>query len=249
MDKYEEAIQLIKNARHLVVFTGAGISVDSSIPPFTGPGGLWTKYDPKFIEIGFFYDHPVESWKEIKKIFYDFMLDSCKPNLSHKTIGDWSKKGIVKEVITQNIDNLHQVGGAKVVHEFHGTTKTLTCINCGKKYDASKVSLDKLPPKCSCGGILKPDFVFYGEGINPKVLRASEEAILKADVILIIGTSGQVMPACQLPMIAKYKNKSVKVIEVNPIKSSFTTSITDLYFAMNGVDWFEQINKRWNAKH
>ena len=249
MDKFEQAIKLIKNAKHLVVFTGAGISVDSGIPPFTGKGGLWTQYDPKFIEISYFYNHPLESWKEIRKIFYDFMLDSCKPNLSHKTIGDWSKQGIVKEVITQNIDNLHQAGGAKTFLEFHGTTKTLTCTSCNKKYDASQVDLNKLPPKCSCGGILKPDFVFYGEGINPSVLHASEEAIMNADVILIIGTSGQVMPACQLPMIAKYQNKNVKVIEVNPIQSSFTNSITDLYFPMTGVKWFEEINKRWNSKN
>ena len=154
---------------------------------------------------------------------------------------------IIKEVITQNIDNLHQAGGAKVVLEFHGTTKTLTCTSCNKKYDASKVNLDKLPPKCSCGAILKPDFVFYGEGINPHILRASEEAILKADVILIIGTSGQVMPACQLPMLAKYQNKNVKIIEINPIKSAFTDTITDLYFAMSGVDWFKQINKKLNV--
>ena len=247
MDKYNEAIELIKNSKYLVVFTGAGISVDSGIPPFTGKGGLWTQYDPKFIEINYFYNHPIESWKEIKKIFYDFMLDSCKPNLSHTTIGKWAQQGIVKAVITQNIDNLHQAGGANEVYEFHGTTKTLTCTSCGKKYDASKISLDKIPPKCSCGGILKPDFVFYGEGINPEVLRKSEQAILKADVILIIGTSGQVMPACQLPMLAKYQNKNkVKVIEVNPTKSTFTNSITDLYFEMTGVEWFKEINKRWN---
>ena len=245
MDKFNEAIQLIEKSKYLVVFTGAGISVDSGIPPFTGAGGLWTKYDPQFIEIDYFYNHPLESWKEIKKIFYDFMLDSCKPNLSHTPIGEWSKQGIVKAVITQNIDNLHQAGGAKTVYEFHGTTKTLTCTSCNKKYDAIKVSLDKLPPKCSCGGILKPDFVFYGEGINLNILHSSEQKILRADVILIIGTSGQVMPACQLPMIAKYQNKNVKVIEVNPTKSSFTNSITDLYFPMSGVEWFKEINKRW----
>ena len=227
-NNFLEVSKIIKNASYLVVFTGAGISVESGIPPFTGVGGLWTKYDPKFIEINYFYNNPLESWKEIKHIFYDYMLDTSKPNLAHVTIGKWSKENLVKAVITQNIDNLHQAGGASNVIEFHGTVKTLRCLNCGRTYKDKEISLNSLPPRCKyCNGILKPNFIFYGEGIEEHAYRNALKNITKADVILIIGTSGQVMPANQLPFIAKQQNQRVKIIEVNPKTSTFTHSITD----------------------
>ena len=239
-----EVSKIIKNASYLVVFTGAGISVESGIPPFTGVGGLWTQYDPKFIEISYFYNHPLESWKEIKHIFYDYMLDTSKPNLAHITIGEWSKSNLVKAVITQNIDNLHQAGGASNVIEFHGTVKTLKCLNCGRVYKDKEISLDTLPPRCKhCNGILKPNFIFYGEGIEEHAYRNALKNITKADVILIIGTSGQVMPANQLPFIAKQQNPSVKIIEVNPKTSTFTHSITDYYFDCTAVEFFKKLNK------
>ena len=98
-NNYLEIKKIIENAKFLVVFTGAGVSVESGIPPFTGVGGLWTQYDPKFIELNYFYTHPKESWEEIKHIFYDYMLDKAKPNLAHLTIGKWSQVKKVKSNI------------------------------------------------------------------------------------------------------------------------------------------------------
>ena len=143
------------------------------------------------------------------------MLDKAKPNLAHLTIGKWSQAKKVKAIITQNIDNLHQAGGSNNVIEFHGTVKTLKCTKCGQIYRDKDISLDSLPP----------NFIFYGEGINQDVHLNALKYITKADVLLIIGTSGQVMPANQLPFIAKQQNPKVKIIEVNPNPSSFTNSM------------------------
>ena len=121
----ERAAEAIKNAKFLTAFTGAGISVESGIPPFRGQGGLWNKYDPRMIEISFFQENPEQSWSEIKKIFYSSMK-SAKPNPAHLTLAEWEKQGLLKGIITQNIDNLHQEAGSKTVYEFHGTVNYIS---------------------------------------------------------------------------------------------------------------------------
>ena len=129
----QEIINLIKKAKCLTAFTGAGISVESGIPPFRGAGGLWEKYDPKYIEIEFFYSHPKESWAEMKKIFFNSM-GVAQPNIAHKTLAKLEELGFLKGIITQNIDNLHQKAGNKKVLEYHGTIDTLVCTKCYKRY-------------------------------------------------------------------------------------------------------------------
>ncbi|MDE6477503.1 MAG: hypothetical protein K2L48_05000 [Mycoplasmoidaceae bacterium] len=169
-------------------------------------------------------------------------MDKAKPNFAHKEIGRLSKEGVVKAVITQNIDNLHQDGGATNVIEFHGTTKTLICPKCNKEFKSDKKILSSIPPKCpNCGTVLKPNFVFYGEQINPRVHDLAFDTIARADVILVIGTSGQVMPANSLPYLAKQENKEIKIIEVNPKKSTFTDAIVDLYFPIKATEFFQKI--------
>ena len=238
----KEIIDLIKNAKCLTAFTGAGISVESGIPPFRGAGGLWEKYDPKYIEIEFFYSHPKESWAEMKKIFFNSM-GVAKPNTAHKTLAKLEEMGFLKGIITQNIDNLHQKAGNKKVLEYHGTIDTLVCTKCSKKYKTNDTDLTPDLPSCSCGGILKPDFVFYGEGINPQVYQDSLALALKTDVMFVVGTSGEVMPACSLPMVAKQQNGAV-IIEVNTLPSTYTASLSDYYFEQKAGDFFGEIAKR-----
>ncbi|MBQ4493038.1 MAG: NAD-dependent deacylase [Elusimicrobiaceae bacterium] len=234
----QEIIDLIKKAKFLTAFTGAGISVESGIPPFRGAGGLWEKYDPKYIEIEFFYSHPQESWAEMKKIFFNSM-GVAKPNTAHKTLAVLENKGFLKGIITQNIDNLHQKAGSKKVLEYHGTIETLVCTKCLKRYKTKDTDLSAALPKCSCGGVLKPDFVFYGEGINPQVYQESLELTLKTDVMIVVGTSGEVMPACSLPLTAK--QNGAKIIEVNTLPSSYTGSISDYFFQEKAGDFFAKI--------
>ena len=236
----KQAAALIKHASYGVVFTGAGVSVESGIAPFTGQGGLWNQYDPKYIEINFFQRNPAESWREMKKIFFTDM-DEASPNKAHEVIAKLEQKGFVKGVITQNIDGLHQRAGSKNVQEFHGTIHTLSCVQCARKYKLEDVNLEEEPPLCFCGGVLKPDFVFYGEGIPPLAYEKSLEMAQNADVMLIVGTAGQVMPACSLPLTAK--QFGAKIIEVNPLPSAFTDSVTDLYFPQKAGEFFAALEK------
>ena len=240
MNEFTEAVKLIKQAEYGVVFTGAGVSVESGIAPFTGQGGLWNQYDPKFIEINFFYSNPTLSWEEMKKIFFTDMEESS-PNKAHEVIAKLEKKKMVRGVITQNIDGLHQKAGSKNVQEFHGTIHTLSCTCCGKKYGLKEINLQTVPPRCSCGGVLKPDFVFYGEGIPAGAYEKSLEMAQNADVMIIVGTAGQVMPACSLPITVK--EWGAKIIEVNPQPSAFTDTITDYYFAEKAGEFFAKLEK------
>ncbi len=234
--------EIIKNSKYLTAFTGAGISVESGIPPFRGAGGLWEKYDPKFIEIDFFYSHPLESWREMKKIFFSSM-NEAQPNTAHKVLAELEEQGILKGVITQNIDNLHQKAGSKNVQEFHGTINYLTCIKCGARYALNDINLANLPPLCGCGGVLKPDFVFYGEGINAQVYDASAMLALNSDVMLVIGTSGEVMPACSMPVLAKRKANPAVIIEINTLPSAYTGVISDYYFEEKAGDFFTKLQR------
>ena len=160
MNELQQAAKLIKDSSYAVAFTGAGISVESGIAPFTGVGGLWNQYDPKFIEINFFLSDPTRSWQEMKKIFFTDM-NEAQPNTAHTVLGKMEQQGLLKGVITQNIDGLHQRGGSKNVQEFHGTIHTLSCLHCGRKYRLEDINLEEIPPTCLCGGVLKPDFVFW----------------------------------------------------------------------------------------
>lgn len=221
------ACDVLKNASYVVVFTGAGISVESGIPPFRGPDGLWNKVDPSFLELENFFRDPVTSWRLIKEIFYDF-IGSAHPNSAHIAVARMEKVGIVKSVITQNIDNLHQEAGSCRVIEYHGTTQRLVCLQCGKTWKLADVDLSDPPPFCiRCGGMLKPDFIFFGEGIPRDASIESAQEALHADVMLVIGTTGEVMPACALPLAAKKNNACI--IEVNVTPSRYTNQITDIF--------------------
>lgn len=223
----EEAAKILKNANHVTAFTGAGISVESGIPPFRGENGLWSKYDPIVLDIGYFYSKPKESWEVIKEIFYDF-FGKAKPNAAHYALAELEKIGLLKSIITQNIDNLHQEAGSKEVYEFHGNSRNLVCTNCSKVYHATQVDLSTLPPKCEdCGTVLKPDFVFFGEPIPEPARSKSFGESERADVFILIGTTGEIMPASLIPHEAK--NKGVKIIEVNTEQTNFTNSITDIF--------------------
>ena len=217
----------IVNAKHLVAFTGAGISVESGIPPFRGDGGIWSSYDPSILDIDFFCKHPLESWEAISEIFYSYFLDA-RPNPAHYLLARMEQEGMLKAVITQNIDNMHQEAGNREVVEYHGNSKWLKCSHCGVRYDISEISLETLPPRCNSDHeVLKPDFVFFGEGIPSDAASKSVEEVKSADLLLLVGSTGEVMPAGMLPSIAK--SNGARVIEINPMNSSYTDSITDLF--------------------
>ncbi len=223
----EKAGEIIRNSKHTCAFTGAGVSVESGIPPFRGKDGLWSKIDPVFLDINYFHSYPKKSWHLIKDIFYKF-FGSARPNPAHSGLAKLEENGYIEAVITQNIDNLHQLAGSRKVIEFHGTSQTLVCTGCGRKFKFFPEVLDNIPPECpECRAVLKPDFVFFGEPIPSSAYEQSLKETETADVFLLIGTTGEIQPASMIPVIAK--EKGAKIVEVNIEPSSYTRTITDIF--------------------
>ena len=226
-DKIDEAAELIRYSSRTVAFTGAGVSVESGIPPFRGENGLWNKYDPGFLDINYFHQYPEKSWPLIKEIFYDF-FGQARPNAAHFSLAKMEEEGVLHSLITQNIDNLHQIAGSTQVCEFHGNSRNLVCTNCGEYYPVEEIGLLNLPPKCShCGSILKPDFVFFGEPIPEPAHRNSFKEAVDAETFILIGTTGEIMPASLIPFEAKRNGK--KIIEINIVASNYTSRVTDVF--------------------
>lgn len=240
-EKLESAAECIRKSRYTVAFTGAGISVESGIPPFRGENGLWNTVDPIFLDIAFFNTKPYQSWKIIKEIFYD-KLGDAEPNIAHEMLARMEHRSYLESVITQNIDHLHQKAGNHNVYELHGTYKQLVCTNCNSEYDMSFADLKYLPPTCFvCKGILKPDIVFFNEPIPAFAQKRSFEEAAKADVFIIIGTNAEVMPAAQIPEIAK--EHGAKIIEINIKPTHFTNSITDIFLEMKATEALGEIGR------
>lgn len=240
--RINEAVKLIRKSKYMVAFTGAGVSVESGIPPFRGVGGIWNTTHPIFLEIEFFRKKPLQSWKKIKDIFYD-KLGDAEPNKAHEILAKMESRSFLESVITQNIDHLHQKAGSKYVYELHGTYRQLVCTECGSEYDLTFADLNFLPPTCFvCKGILKPDMVFFNEPIPPFAKKRSFEEACKADLLLIIGTNAEVLPAAEIPEAAK--NTNAKIIEINIKPSHFTHTVTDIFIEARATEAMEEIGKR-----
>ena len=239
-----KAAQLISDTKHGVAFTGAGISVESGIPPFRGENGLWNRYDPSFLEIGYFLAEPEKSWILIKEIFYDY-FGAAKPNFAHIALARMEESGLLQTIITQNIDNLHQQAGSRNVLEFHGCSRTLVCMDCATVYPSAEILLDELPPRCKkCRGVLKPEFIFFGEGIPEPANYLSFKAASEADVFLIVGSTGEIMPASMIPY--KAKENGAVIIEINPVPSNYTRTLTDVFLQGKAVEIFQELANSLN---
>jgi NAD-dependent deacetylase len=236
-----DVAEIIRDSKYCMAFTGAGVSVESGIPPFRGENSIWTKYDPVILDLTYFENYPEASWPVIKEIFYDF-FGKAIPNKAHEVLAHLEAMGVVKCIVTQNIDNLHQEAGSKEVHEFHGNSHHLVCMQCGDSQTADEVDLAHLPLKCSrCNGLVKPDFIFFGERIPEAAYQKSLEAARKADVCLIIGSTGEVMPAAMIPREAR-RNGAV-IIEINPDESLFTREVTHIHLQGTAGAVFSELEK------
>lgn len=225
-ENIRKAVEILKTSNYAVAFTGAGISVESGIAPFRGDNGIWNKYEEKLFEINYFKAHMQQAWDMLCDGFYKAAFDA-KPNDAHLSLARLEQKGIIKAVITQNIDNLHQKAGSKEVYELHGNARRLHCVKDGSDYLIEDFNLD-IAPKCKkCGSLLKPDFVFFGEMLPEYDMAASQKAVFQCDVMLIVGSTGTVYPAAALPMTAA--NNGASIIEINPYPSAFTERITDIF--------------------
>jgi len=221
----KKAAEAIIRSNLTLALTGAGISVESGIPDFRSAGGLWSKYDPaEYATIEAFRANPEKVWHMLRDM--DEIVSAAKPNKAHLGLGELENMGFLHFIITQNIDNLHQEGGAKNVIEYHGNSSTLSCLWCGRKYSTGE-KRDEFPPKCECGKILKPDVVFFGEPIPPDALSRSFQLASKAEALLVIGTSAVVSPANTIPTVAKQNHATI--IEINMERTHLTDSITDIF--------------------
>ena len=223
-DKIKKFKELVNESNNIVLFGGAGVSTESGIPDFRSKDGLYNqqyKYPPEEILSHTFFMHYTDE-------FYKFYKDkmNClkyEPNITHIKLAELENKGKLKAVITQNIDGLHQKAGSKTVYELHGSVLRNYCMNCHKFYDAEYVFNCDGIPKCSCGGIIKPDVVLYEEGLNNNILDNSIYAIANADMLIVAGTSLTVQPASSL--INYFNGKSLVLINKDATQYDYKANL------------------------
>jgi len=213
----ERAARDLVNSRYAIALTGAGMSTESGVPDFRGPSGIWTK-DPEAERRAYetyykFLEDPKEYWEERlggPSLLGD--LTTIAPNPGHFALAKMEEEGILKTVITQNIDNLHQRAGSRNVLDYHGNAFKLRCKDCTARYDVKEYDLarlwekGKLPPLCRhCRGVVKSDIVHFREPIPSDVANQSLEEAMRCDLMLVCGTSAVVYPFAELPRIARQR--------------------------------------------
>jgi NAD-dependent deacetylase len=220
----DAAKQLLKCAAKVAVLTGAGVSAESGIPTFRSNGGYWQQHrfedlatpeafhrDPKF----------VWTWYEERRR----AIAKAKPNAGHRALAALEKQKPSFTLITQNVDGLHDLAGSKNIIKLHGDIWTVRCLKCGQEH-VDRSELNDLPPRCECGGMLRPGVVWFGEALPPGAIERATETVREADVLIVAGTSAQVYPAAGLIPLAK------AVIEINPEATPFSDDVT---FSLRGT--------------
>lgn len=209
---------IIKESNNIVFFGGAGLSTESGIPDFRSTDGLYNqkyKYPPETIISHSFFEENIEE-------FYRFYKDKClgpmlkaKPNAAHYALARLEEMGKLKAIVTQNIDDLHHRAGNKIIYELHGTSFKNHCVKCGKKYTIEDILKVDGVPHCDCGGIIRPDIVLYEEQLDSEVIMKSIDAISKADVLIIAGTTLVVQPAASF--INYYRGNKLILINLSRV--------------------------------
>ena len=214
--KCERAAEIINDhAKRVLAFTGAGISKEAGIPTFRGEDGLWRKYRAEDLATPEAFDrNPRLVWGWYR--WRMGIISKAKPTLAHNVLAHWEEEGILMGVVTQNVDGLHRLAGSKRLVELHGNIWRMRCSSCGRKVDLGFGNIpDKDLPICeSCGSLMRPDVVWFGEPLPMNALMEAEAMFNEAEVVLVVGTSGVVMPAALFPIRAAQEGKIL--IEVNP---------------------------------
>ena len=223
----EAAAQTIAGSKHVVALVGAGLSAESGIPTFRGPEGLWTKHgEPDLRDYERFAEDPKRWWEmriERQGQLGEFIdaLNAAVPNAGHLALAEMETEGWLGYIITQNIDNLHQLAGSTRITEIHGNRTKLRCVFCAARWPLDEFPIDELPPHCpECAGIVKGDTVMFGEPIPRDALDECVDQTWKCDCMLLIGTSAVVYPAAQFPIDVKRMGGAL--IEINPNETPLT---------------------------
>ena len=243
-DLIERAAKDLVESEYAIALTGAGMSTESGIPDFRGPKGIWTMNKEAearaYQRYELFLNSPREYWEEMLGFqgthgtFYE-EIRKAEPNRGHYALAKLEALGILRCVITQNIDGLHKKAGNKKVLEYHGSVRVLRCISCGIRFAREEISLDELPPRCKCRAALKYDVVHFKEPIPSDVMEKAEKEASSCDLMLICGTSAAVYPFANLPRMARFpsgrvitdldvigRKANVKIIEVNADSTPLT---------------------------
>jgi NAD-dependent deacetylase len=215
------AADIILGSKQIVVLTGAGISTPSGIPDFrSANNGLWEKYDPfEVASLSTFRYHPEKFYQWIRSLAVD--IHAANPNAAHLSMARLEKLGYVQTIITQNIDMLHQRAGSENVLEVHGSIQSLICVRCYHKFDTQRFTVEILErgevPYCpDCGGVLKPDLILMGEQLPAKIWLKALEASKKCDLMIVAGSSLEVLPVAGLPMRALENGARLVLINNTP---------------------------------
>ena len=215
MDVIETLRQWVSESSRMVAFTGAGVSTESGVPDFRSVDGLYNQkfeYPPETIISHSFY---LRNPEYFFRFYREKMMPlEVEPNITHFTLAKWEREGKLAAVVTQNIDGLHQKAGSKQVYELHGSILRNYCTRCGKFYPAEFVKNCGGVPRCTCGGIVKPDVVLYEEGLNDETVEGALEAISQADMLLVAGTSLTVYPAAGF--LRYYRGNRLVLINRDP---------------------------------
>ena len=218
----EQTREWLRNARRVAVLTGAGVSAESGVPTFRGKDGLWKHYRPEDLATpDAFSRDPRLVWQ-----WYNWrrgLVARAQPNRGHYALADLERTAREFTLITQNVDDLHEQAGSKNVVKLHGDIWQVRCLSCAREWVDTRPAIAELPPRCCCGGLLRPGVVWFGEELLPGIWDRAEKAARKADVFLVIGTSAVVYPAAGLVRVAKCAG--AKVVEINLAETVITTQI------------------------
>jgi len=222
MDPMEQARQWIRDASSVAVLTGAGVSAESGVPTFRGAGGLWRERRPEDLATPEAFERdPKLVWE-----WYDWrrrVIAAAQPNPAHLAIAELERRKPRFTLITQNVDGLHQRAGSRNILLLHGDIWTVRCVACGRERRDERVPLPEIPPRCECGGLLRPGVVWFGEMLPPGIWERAEESVRAAEVVIVAGTSAVVYPAAGLVPLAKASG--ARVIECNMEETPFSAEL------------------------
>ena len=222
-DRLAAAGARLRAARRVLVVTGAGVSAESGVPTFRGPEGLWRHFRPEELATAEAFERdPQLVWE-----WYDWRrqkVAAVAPNAAHRALAQLESAGAEVLLATQNVDGLHAAAGSRRVLELHGSLWRLRCVTCRSEREDRQAPLDDLPPRCACGGLLRPGVVWFGEALSRDVLSEAFAAAHRAEVVLVVGTSSVVYPAAALPETARAHG--AYIVEVNPEATPLTALAT-----------------------
>lgn len=207
-EKPKKIAQVIFENRRVFVLTGAGISTESGIPDFRSPGGIWSRFDASIMTSDKLYGDPEGFYRQgVSMLDFFEEMRNAEPNRAHCILAEMEKEKYISGIINQNIDGLHLKAGSKKVYEIHGNLREVHCMSCGGKVSfdllAGKVKSGSIPPICdSCGGILRPDLVLFGDELPDCFIKAAEE-VKASDLLLVVGSSLEIIPAGSIPALAR----------------------------------------------